>query len=316
MATPRRSSGIRHRRGASTTFAIRSRSSALRSGQTSKLANARTQGTDRLVDIAIGDLPTLTLAISAATKMPTRIIQMTDSPTMGDTAVALAFSDYRPVNGVQLPTRLTAWTDRWPGGDIRIQHATVDGDVGDLAAPAAVASARPPAGRGRGRLRFPIEAQEIAKGVWFHTGTTHHSLIVEFSDHLAVIEANNSERVAAVWAKAKELRPNKPITTLIVSASSRRSLRRRPRRGGPGRQRDHCAREQRRTYLNEMLKRPAHDQSGHAGEAAESKTGQDHRDRGHRRRQGRFDDDRPVSHPRQLALRLDAHDVLPGGARF
>ena len=60
-------------------------------------------------------------------------------------------------------------------------------------------------------------AQELAKGLWRVTGTTHHSLIVEFNDHLMVVEANNPERVAAVWARAKELRPNKPITQLIVT---------------------------------------------------------------------------------------------------
>jgi glyoxylase-like metal-dependent hydrolase (beta-lactamase superfamily II) len=32
-----------------------------------------------------------------------------------------------------------------------------------------------------------------------------------------VVEANNPERVRAVWARAKELRPNKPITQLIVT---------------------------------------------------------------------------------------------------
>jgi len=184
-------------------------------GPGAKLANARTQGTERLVDITVGDLPTLTLAINTSTKLPMRILQMTGG-AMGDTAVALAFSDYHAVNGLQFPTRLTTWTDKWVTGEIRIHHVTVDGEVGDLAAPAAVAAAKPPAGGGAPQA-FPNDAQEIAKGVWFVTGTTHHSLIVEFSDHLMVIEAPNSERVAAVWAKAKELRPNKPITTLLVT---------------------------------------------------------------------------------------------------
>ncbi len=185
---------------------------ALGSGVT--LANARTQGTERLVDLTVGDLPTLTLAIDATKKLPTRVIQMT-AGAMGDTVVALEWGDYRPVNGLQLPTRLTTRTDKWVTGEIRVHKTTVDGNVGDLAAPAAVASATPPAGGAP--QTFPNDAQEISKGVWFVTGTTHHSLIVEFSDHLMVIEAPNSERVVAVWAKAKELRPNKPITTLLVT---------------------------------------------------------------------------------------------------
>src|SRR2546425_1670877 len=219
-----------------------------------KLANARTQGTERLVDITVGDLPTLTLAISATTKLPTRIIQMTDNATMGDTAVALAFSDYRPVNGLQLPTRLTTWTDKWATGDIRIHNVAVDGNVGDLAAPAAVVAAKPPAGGGAPQT-FPNDAQEIAKGVWFVSGTTHHSLIVEFNDHLMVIEAPNSERVAAVWAKAKELRPNKPITTLLVThhhADHTGGVRDAVALGVT----DIIAHESNVAYLNDMLKRP------------------------------------------------------------
>ena len=140
---------------------------ALGSGAT--LANSRTRGTERLVDITIGDLPPLTLAIDATTKLPARIMQMIDSATLGDTLVAREFRDYRPVDGLQLPTRLTSWTDGRERGDIRIDRVTVDGDVGDLAAPSAVASARPPAGGGALRT-FPNDAQEIAEGVWLVTG--------------------------------------------------------------------------------------------------------------------------------------------------
>jgi glyoxylase-like metal-dependent hydrolase (beta-lactamase superfamily II) len=58
--------------------------------------------------------------------------------------------------------------------------------------------------------------REIAKGIWEHTGTTHKSFLVEFSDHLVLVDAPNVERTLAVMARAKELRPNKPVTTLIV----------------------------------------------------------------------------------------------------
>jgi len=183
-----------------------------------KLSNSRTQGAERLVDIAIDDLPPLTLAISATTKLPTRIFQMVDNNLFGDTLQALEFTDYKPMNGLQLPTLLTDWQDKREIGQIRIQRTTIDGDVGTLAAPASLGAAQPAGGRGGGR-GGPAgnPAQELAKGVWRVTGTTHHSLIVEFNDHLLVVEANNPERVAAVWAKAKELRPNKPITQLIVT---------------------------------------------------------------------------------------------------
>jgi glyoxylase-like metal-dependent hydrolase (beta-lactamase superfamily II) len=116
-----------------------------------------------------------------------------------------------------------------------------------------VATAKPPAAGPP--PTFPNDAQEIAKGVWFVTGTTHHSLIVEFSDHLMVIEAPNSERVTAVWARAKELRPNKPITTLLVThhhGDHTGGVRDAVARGVT----EIVAHESNVAYLNDVLKRP------------------------------------------------------------
>jgi glyoxylase-like metal-dependent hydrolase (beta-lactamase superfamily II) len=177
-----------------------------------KLANGRTQGGDRLVDVTTNGV-TLTLAINSTTKLPSRIIQMTDSPTMGDTAVETQFGEYQTVGGVKLPARIATRTDRWPSADVRLLSQNVDGDVGNLTAPANLRSATappPPAAP-------TTTAREIAKGLWYVEGTTHKSLLAEFSDHMLLIEAPNDERVRAVLAKAKELRPNKPVTTLLVT---------------------------------------------------------------------------------------------------
>jgi len=193
-------------------------------GPDGKLSNSRTERGERLVDIAIGNLSPLTLAFDAKTKLPTRIFEIVDNNLFGDTLQAIEFTDYKAVNGLQLPMLYTNWQDKREIGQIRINRATLDGDVGNLAAPASVTAAQQAgtggAGRGGGRggLTPPGNpAQELAKGLWRVTGTTHHSLIVEFNDHLMIVEANNPERVRAVWARAKELRPNKPITQLIVT---------------------------------------------------------------------------------------------------
>ena len=102
-----------------------------------KLSNGRTQGADRLVDVTTGGV-TLTLGINSTTKLPSRIIQMTDSPTMGDTAVEAQFGEYQVIGGVQLPARISTRTDRWPSADVRLLSQNIDGDVGNLAAPANV----------------------------------------------------------------------------------------------------------------------------------------------------------------------------------
>src|SRR5207247_87139 len=61
-----------------------------------------------------------------------------------------------------------------------------------------------------------VTVEEVAPGVWFLAGQSHHSVVVEFADHLTLIEApQNDVRALAVIAKARTLRPDKPLTEVI-----------------------------------------------------------------------------------------------------
>jgi glyoxylase-like metal-dependent hydrolase (beta-lactamase superfamily II) len=175
------------------------------------LSNVRAQGTERLVDLKL-DAIQLTVAFDASTKLPSRVVQLVYSETLGDRPNEMRWSDYRAVSGVQLPTLFTWKVGRWTVGQVRLVRQTIDGDVGNLAAPPAVVSASRPAAPPPPQSAV----REIAKGIWEHTGTTHKSFIVERSDHLVLVDAPNVERTLAVMARAKELRPNKPVTTLIL----------------------------------------------------------------------------------------------------
>ena len=63
-----------------------------------------------------------------------------------------------------------------------------------------------------------VTAESIGKGVWFLAGGSHHSVLVEFADHLMLIEAPQSEaRTLAVIKKAKETVPKKPLTELVTT---------------------------------------------------------------------------------------------------
>lgn len=173
---------------------------------------ARNPDDQSAVDITTANGLTLTLAIDGTTKLPTRVVSMADNVVLGDVAVETTFGDYQDVNGLKLPARLTTRTEKVTTVDIRVTNQIVDGDVGDLAAPAAAASAPPIAGPPPAK----VTAEEVAKGVWFLAGQSHHSVLVEFSDHLLLIEApQNDVRTLAVIAKARELRPNKPLTHVV-----------------------------------------------------------------------------------------------------
>src|SRR5207249_1701625 len=101
-----------------------------------------------------------------------------------------------------------------PTAEIRVAKQSIDGDAGDLAAPAAAASAAPIPGPPPPN----VTVQEVAKGIWHLAGQSHHSVVVEFSDHLTLIETpQNDVRALAVIAKARELSPNKPLTHVINS---------------------------------------------------------------------------------------------------
>jgi len=61
-----------------------------------------------------------------------------------------------------------------------------------------------------------VESEQLADGVWMLRGGTHHSMLVEFRDYVAIVEApKNEERSLAVIAEATRLYPEKPIQYVI-----------------------------------------------------------------------------------------------------
>jgi glyoxylase-like metal-dependent hydrolase (beta-lactamase superfamily II) len=109
-----------------------------------------------------------------------------------------------------LPERITSRTDEYTTSEFRIARTVVNGDVGDLAAPDAAMSAAVPI------ITAMVSAEEVNKGIWYLTGQSHHSILVEFADYLALIEVpQNDLRVSAVLEKVKELKPDKPLKYVI-----------------------------------------------------------------------------------------------------
>ena len=178
-----------------------------------RLTNVRSEGGEALVDVVTSDGRSFTLATDASTKLPTRVSTAGSHVNLGDVVITTTFADYQNVNGVQLPTRLTTKTDAFTTTDVRVTRQTVDADAGDLAAPASAASAALPAPQPPN-----VTVEDVSPGVWLLAGGSHHSALVEFSDHLMLIDApQNDARTLAVIAKARELRPGKPLTHVVNS---------------------------------------------------------------------------------------------------
>lgn len=174
-------------------------------------SNARTDGGFRLVDITIGDADPFTLALDSGTSRPARISSAADHPNLGDVIVETSFADYTDLNGVMVPQHLTTRVDRFKTAELRLSRPMINGDASDTAAPESVRTAEEP-----GPPAVNVVEQAVAPGVWLLAGQSHHSVLVEFGDHLMLIEAPQSEaRTLGVIAKARELVPGKPLTQLV-----------------------------------------------------------------------------------------------------
>jgi glyoxylase-like metal-dependent hydrolase (beta-lactamase superfamily II) len=178
-----------------------------------RVTNLRTEGNESLVDVAAADGREFTLAIDSTTKLPTRVTNAANHTNLGDVRITTAFADYQDVGGVQLPARLTTKTDDFTTAEVRATKQSVDGGAGDLAAPAAAASAQLPTAQPPN-----VTVEEVSRGVWLLAGGSHHSALIEFADHLMLIDAPQSDaRTLAVIARARELRPGKPLTHVVNS---------------------------------------------------------------------------------------------------
>ena len=61
-----------------------------------------------------------------------------------------------------------------------------------------------------------VESQKLADGVWLLAGGSHHSMLVEYRDFVAIVEApQNEARSLAVIAEAGRLAPNKLVKYVV-----------------------------------------------------------------------------------------------------
>jgi glyoxylase-like metal-dependent hydrolase (beta-lactamase superfamily II) len=128
---------------------------------------------------------------------------------LGDVAVRTVFSGYKDYGGVKFPSHIV----QTQGG-----HPTLDLNVSDVQPNSPIARALTAPGPPPGAQPAPAktEAQKIAEGVWFLDGGAPMSVLLEFSDHVVIIEGpQNEERTEATTAAVKQLLPSKPIRYVV-----------------------------------------------------------------------------------------------------
>ncbi|HSC17125.1 MAG TPA: MBL fold metallo-hydrolase, partial [Gammaproteobacteria bacterium] len=181
----------------------------------SRVANRRTEGAATLVDVVTASGERFTLAVTAATGLPLWVRWVGPHENLGDLTYRAEFSAYEPVDGVWVPMSFNTVSDFKDNVQLRlhVDRYVLDGDVGDLAAPAAVRSAPEPV------PVYTVEASPVAPGVWLLSGTGGaNSVLLEFADHLSLFEVPTSRAwTAALIEKARSTVPGKPVTEAIIS---------------------------------------------------------------------------------------------------
>jgi glyoxylase-like metal-dependent hydrolase (beta-lactamase superfamily II) len=131
------------------------------------------------------------------------------NPVYGDMLYEIRHLQYRDFGGVKFPTKIRQTYGGFPALDLTVTEVKVNA-AADITVPDNVRQAANPYVR--------VTSQKAADGVWYVTGGSHHSVVIEMSDHLIVVEGPlNDDRALAVIKEARTLVPNKPIKYLVVS---------------------------------------------------------------------------------------------------
>ena len=143
--------------------------------------------------------------------MVERIDRWFGHSVLGDTLMEATFSDYKDFGGVKFPTRIVQREGGYPLLDLRVADVRVNPAV-QFDVPANIRSAATPATL----IGMP---EKIADGVWV-LPTYAKSVAIEFRDHVAVVEAAETEAQSVeVIDAVKKTIPGKPIRYLINTHS-------------------------------------------------------------------------------------------------
>ena len=146
------------------------------------------------------------------------LVEVTDTwfnnPVYGDMDYEARFTKYKNFDGVQFPTLLHVHQ-----GDPRLNpaHNYYEYNVTGVKANVAVATTPvPDVVRMATAPAVKVESQRLGDGIWLMGGGTHNSVLVEFKDFAAVVEApQNEARSLAVIEEANRLVPNKLIKYVV-----------------------------------------------------------------------------------------------------
>ncbi|WP_437328877.1 hypothetical protein [Sorangium sp. So ce381] len=179
--------------------------------------------------ITLAGRPDVRMFLDPASHLPVKSETTEDHPPVGDATVEAIYGDYRKVDALTLPHAVTLRVD---GLDIHKEvRSKIELNVGTDADFYALLGDTSAAPHDHGHAAFaqrssewllsfefmglPIfydiqtgtpKSAELAPGVHLLTGTTHHSLLIEMSDHVVLVERTLSAPTA--WSRRRSRSPS------------------------------------------------------------------------------------------------------------
>lgn len=138
-----------------------------------------------------------------------RVDALVAHPVVGDMPVEIVYAEYNDFGGVNFPRKIRQSAGGFPALEMTVTAVKANTPA-NVQAPDAVRQASGVYSR--------VASEKAADGVWYLTGGSHHSVVIEMKDHVIVVEGPlNEERAVAVLAETKKLVPAKPVRYVINS---------------------------------------------------------------------------------------------------
>lgn len=138
---------------------------------------------------------------------------------LGDMHILVEYSDWMEFNGTMAPSHIVQTRGGWPFFEVHVTD--VQANLADLSS---IAPAPEPqrfgGGFGAQAPGFEVIKEQLGEGVFRYTtaGFSYDSLVVEFADHIMMLEAGqNQARAQAYVDEIKQQFPGKPIRYVMVT---------------------------------------------------------------------------------------------------
>ncbi len=164
-----------------------------------------------------GGPDTLTIWFDRVTHLPVILELVTDDPILGDRATQWWLTRYQPAGPILWPRQWDLIVNGQMSQHFYVTAARPDAALPDslFAMPDSIAR-RTVASTPQPPAPLVVRLVELAPGVWRAEGTTHHTLVVEQSNQLILVEAPQStQRVRAVLDTLRSRFPNKRVALVV-----------------------------------------------------------------------------------------------------